>query len=75
MRGLNFMWKDGNCANQDCSALYEVDGGHIVVGRLLTGDDLMQVQALGAANNSGIGDDEVAVFVPANVLGRLRETA
>jgi hypothetical protein len=75
MRGLKFMWKSGDCANLDCPALYEVDGGHIVVGKLLSGDDLAQVRALGGANNSGIGDGETAVFLPADVLDRLRETA
>jgi hypothetical protein len=76
MRGLKFMWKDADyCANNDCPALYEVEGGHIVVGKILDAADLDQVRAAGAAHNSGIGADETAIFVPANVLNRLRETA
>lgn len=75
MRGLEFMWKDVASGNGDCPALYKVDGGHIVVGKLLTGDDLAQVQSVGEAHNSGIGADETAVFLPANVLDRLRESA
>jgi hypothetical protein len=75
MRGLRFMWKDESCANRDCPALYEVDGGHIVVGKLLSDDDLAQVRSLGEANSSGISADEIAVFLPTNVLGRLREKA
>lgn len=75
MRGLRFMWKDSSCANDDCPALYEVDGGHIVVGKLLSEHDLAQVRSLGEANNSGIGEGEIAVFLPSNILGRLHEEA
>lgn len=75
MRELKFMWKDKGSANGDCPALYQVDGGHIVVGRLLSADEIAQVRAVGEANDSGIGDGETAVFLPANVLNRLRETA
>jgi hypothetical protein len=75
MRDLEFMWKDGNSGNGDCPALYKVEGGHIVVGKLLDADDLAQVRNVGEANNSGIGTDETAVFLPANVLDRLRESA
>jgi hypothetical protein len=73
MRDLEFMWKDLGSGNGDCPALYKVNGGHIVVGRILDGDDLAQVQAVGEAHNSGIGAGETAVFLPANVLDRLRE--
>lgn len=72
MHGLKFKWKDDNCANQTCPALFEVDGGHIVVGKILSADELAQVRALGTANDSGIGDGETAVFLPANVLDRLK---
>lgn len=72
MDELKFLWKDENCANSTCPALYEVDGGHVVVGKILNADDLAQVQALGAANDSGIGEGETAVFLPANVLNRLK---
>ncbi|MEU4558471.1 lipid A biosynthesis lauroyl acyltransferase [Actinoplanes sp. NPDC023936] len=72
MRDLKFMWKDESSVQGDCPALYEVDGGHIVVGKLLTGDELAEVRAAGAAHDSGIGADETAVFLPANVLNRLR---
>lgn len=75
MRGLKFMWKGADCANDDCPALYEVDGGHIIVGKLLSDDDLAQVRSLGEANGSGIGADEIAVFVPTNILGRLQGNA
>ncbi len=72
MRDLVFKWKAGDSVNGDCPALYEVDGGHIVVGKLLNADDLAQVRAVGEANDSGIGTDETAVFLPADVLNRLR---
>jgi hypothetical protein len=75
MRDLQFMWKDGDSLNGDCPALYKVDGGHIVVGKLLTEDEIAEVHAAGSAHNSGIGVGDTAVFLPENVLNRLRETA
>ena len=75
MRDLEFMWKDSASGNGDCPALYRTDGGYIVVGKNLSAADIAQVHAVGSANNSGIGDDESALFIPANVLDRLRETA
>lgn len=75
MRELKFMWKDDGSANGDCPALYEVDDGYVIVGKILTADEISQVRNVGEAHDSGIGADETAVFLPANVLNRLRGTA
>jgi hypothetical protein len=64
---LEFMWKDEGSGGGGCPALYRVDGGYVVQGVRLdptTRDQLRQ-----------LADDEDAVFVPANVLDRLRELA
>lgn len=64
---ITFMWKDRNSNIGDCPALYEVDGGYIVQGKLLGGQTKGRLRDL--------GKDETAVFVPANVLDRLRGPA
>lgn len=69
---IHFMWKDVNSGAGDCHAIYEVDGGYILVGDILGADELAQVKAVGTANNSGIAATESALFVKANVLDRLR---
>lgn len=72
---LEFLWKTYGSGNGDCPSLFKTDGGYIAVGKLLNSDDLAQVHTAGRANNSGIGADETAVFIPADVLDRLREIA
>jgi hypothetical protein len=64
---IRFMWKDRGSNIGDCPALYEVDGGYIVQGKLLGDQTRGQLRDL--------GNDETAVFVPANVLDRLRDPA
>ena len=64
---LQFMWKDANSRTGNCPGLHRVtDGteGYVVVGKSTDPG----VRAMIAE----IGDDETAVFVPANVLDRLR---
>lgn len=61
------MWKDGTSGTGDCPSLSRVtDGpeGYVVVGKKLDAETLPKVRQVGA--------DELAVFVPANVLDRLR---
>ena len=58
------MWKDSGSNVGNCPALYQTEGGYIVQGKVLDGVTLMQVQDL--------GDDEMAVFVPANVIDRIK---
>lgn len=65
MRTLKFLWKDLASGNGDCPALYEADGGYVVQGVKLTDTERAQLR--------DIADSEDAVFVPANVLDRLRE--
>ena len=72
---LKFLWKTEDSGNGDCPSLFKTDGGYIAVGKILNSEDLDQVHAAGRANNSGIGADETAVFIPADVLDRLREIA
>ncbi len=67
-----FMWKDESSGAGDCHALYEVDGGYILVGDILDGEALAAVAAVGQDNNSGIGAGETGIFIKANVIDRLR---
>ena len=64
---LEFLWKDVNSGGGGCPALYRVEGGYVVQGVRLGQAERDQLRQL--------ADDEDAVFVPANVLDRLRELA
>jgi hypothetical protein len=61
---LEFMWKDANSSVTECPALYKTDGGYVVQGVKL--DDATRAQL------RQLGDGEDGVFVPANVLERLK---
>jgi hypothetical protein len=63
---IRFMWKDQGSNIGDCPALYEVPGGYVVQGKALSDQTTGRLRDLGS--------DETAVFVPANVLDRLRVT-
>lgn len=67
MRDLTFLWKDRESAGGECPALYATDGGYVVQGKTLDAGTHAQLRDL--------GDDESAIFVPANVLDRLRDGA
>ncbi|MGH3736672.1 MAG: lipid A biosynthesis lauroyl acyltransferase [Micromonosporaceae bacterium] len=62
---LTWLWKDNTSGVNGCPALYRADGGYVIQGRALDAETRAQLRQL--------GDDEDAVFVPANVLDRLRE--
>jgi hypothetical protein len=66
-----FMWKDAASGGGGCASLSraEKDGrpGYVVNGVLLDEADRAQIPHL--------SEGEAAVWVPANVLDRLRETA
>lgn len=65
---LEFMWKDKDSGGGGCPALYEVHAhGYVVQGKRLAPEERAQLRQL--------ADDEDAVFVPANVLDRLRDMA
>lgn len=65
MKTLKLLWKDASSIGGNCPTLYEVEGGYVVQGKVL--DEGEKAQLIGLA------DDEIAVFVPANVLNRLAE--
>ena len=61
---LTFLWKDIDSGAAGCPALYRTDGGYVVQGIQLTESERAQLRQL--------ADGEDAVFVPANVLDRLK---
>lgn len=63
---IEFMWKDDQSRTGGCASLSKAPGGYVVNGRPVSGADAEQIPERSAG--------EVAVFVPANVLDRLRET-
>lgn len=62
---LRWLWKDRDSGVTGCPALYATDGGYVVQGIKLDDETRAQLRQL--------ADGEDAVFVPANVLDRLRE--
>lgn len=64
MRNLTYLWKDDNSGMNGCPSLYATEGGYVVQGIQLTDDERAQLRNL--------ADNEDAVFVPANVLDKLR---
>ena len=64
MRNLDFMWKDDDSGGGGCPALYATDGGYVVQGIKLDDETRASLRQL--------ADNEDGVFVPANVLDRLR---
>ncbi len=65
MRDLTFLWKDANSGGGGCPALYATHGGYVVQGIKLDDETRAALRQL--------ADGEDGVFVPANVLDRLRE--
>ncbi len=65
MPNLVFLWKDDGSGGGGCPALYRTEGGYVVQGVRL--DDRARAQL------RQLADNEDAVYVPANVLDRLRE--
>lgn len=64
MRNLTFLWKTVASGGGGCPALYETEGGYVVQGIKLTDEERAQLRQL--------ADNEDGVFVPADVLDRLR---
>ena len=62
---IRFMWKDEGSNTGNCPALYEAPGGYVLQGKTISAGTRAQLRDLGA--------DEDAVFVPANVLDKLRD--
>lgn len=61
---IQFMWKDADSKTGKCPALYKAEGGYVVQGVKLDDETRAQMRQL--------ADGEDGVFVPANVLERLR---
>lgn len=72
MQELVFLWKDISSGGNGCPALIEGDGGYYVQGKVVSPEKRAAIQAVSDANNAGLGPDEDVLFVPANVLDRLR---
>lgn len=64
---VTFMWKDANSNTGECPGLSKVPGGYLVQG-IPAGPRTLAT----LADQCHLGEGEVAVFVPDNVLDRLR---
>ncbi|WP_405149382.1 hypothetical protein OG589_14340 [Sphaerisporangium sp. NBC_01403] len=64
---ISFMWKDDASGGGGCPAMYEAPGGYVVQGKKLDAETRAQLRQLAI--------DEDAIFVPANVLDRLKGLA
>ena len=64
---IEFLWKDADSGGGGCPSLSRVPGGYVVNGIPVDEDTGAQIPH----RNAG----EVAVFVPWNVLDRLRDLA
>jgi hypothetical protein len=61
---IEFLWKDTNSGGGGSPALYRVEGGYVAQG--------IKIDDATRALLRHLADDEDAVFIPANVLDRLR---
>lgn len=62
---IAFMWKDRASGGGGCPALYRAPGGYVVQGKKLDSETRARLRQL--------ADDEDGIFVPGNVLDRLRD--
>ena len=61
---IEFMWKTNTSAVENCPALYRAPGGYVVQGKTLDAETRAALRQLGT--------DEDAVFVPADVIERIK---
>lgn len=61
---IKFLWKADNSGGGGCPALYEAPGGYVVQGKTIDEETRAMLRQL-------VGDED-AVFVPADVLEKLR---
>ena len=67
------MWKDAGSNVGNCPAMYSTEGGYYIQGKRVTSATVRgYLGELGAANDSGLAEDEDYLFVPANVIDRIR---
>lgn len=64
---IEYLWKDSGSGGGNCPAIYKAPGGYVVQGKNLDAETRAQLRQL--------ADDEDAIFVPANVLDRLKDLA
>ena len=58
------MWKDSGSNVGNCPAMYKAPGGYVIQGKAL--DEATRAQL------RDLGGDEDGVFVPANVIDRIK---
>lgn len=63
---IDFLWKTGGSGGGGCPSLSRVDGGYIVNGVPINEETRAKIPHAAAVG-------EAAVFVPADVLDRLRD--
>jgi hypothetical protein len=61
---IRFMWKTSGSATGNCPALYAAPGGYVVQGKVLDAETRAKLRQLGS--------DEDGVFVPADVIERIK---
>jgi hypothetical protein len=61
------MWKTGGSNVGNCPAMYRAEGGYVIQGKRLDTETRTQLRDLGT--------DEDGVFVPADVIDRIRDLA
>jgi hypothetical protein len=64
---ISFMWKDKESNVGNCPAMYAAPGGYVIQGKRLDAETRAQLRDL--------GNDEEGIFVPANVIDRIRDLA
>ncbi len=62
---IDFLWKDSGSGGGGCPAIYRAPGGYVVQGVKLDDETRAQLRQL--------ADGEEGVYVPANVLDRLKD--
>lgn len=59
------MWKTGASNTGNCPAMYRAEGGYVIQGKKLDAATRAQLRDLGG--------DEDGVFVPADVIDRIKD--
>jgi len=62
---IEFLWKWTESQVKNCPALYKAEGGYVVQGWNIDDETRAQLRQL--------ADNESAVFVPADVIDRIKE--
>lgn len=65
---IQFMWKDRGSNVGHCPAISRVEGGYVLTGPTVGERTRAQVHAV-----SGVGEGEGVIFVPANVIDRIKD--